>query len=146
VWGRNVSAGTLEESGGAGGECSRQRHPTAAIAPSLPLDDFNNHYPLIQPSKYFPRSPKNRPPDPSKIRALDFKGEFRQSAICSVSATIDIYWSYFYLLAADHAAPTHPQKAVTSACADCTLSPGSILQLREQMHFPGREASFDLTE
>jgi hypothetical protein len=55
---------------------------------------FNNHKPLIQPSKCIRRSPKNRPPDPSEICALDFKGEFRQSAICSASATIDIYWSY----------------------------------------------------
>jgi len=62
---------------------------------------FNNHNPLIQRAKYFPHSPKNRPPDPSKIHALDFKGEFRQSAIGSVPATIGIYWSNFYLLAAD---------------------------------------------
>jgi hypothetical protein len=32
----------------------------------------------------------HRPFDPSEIRALDFKHEFRPSAICSVSATIGI--------------------------------------------------------
>ena len=31
----------------------------------------------------------NRVPDRSEIRALDFKGEFRRSAICSFSTTID---------------------------------------------------------
>jgi len=34
-------------------------------------------------------------PDPSEILALEFKGEFRRSAICSVSQTIDIDWSIF---------------------------------------------------
>jgi len=33
---------------------------------------------------------KNRLFDPSKIRALEFKGEFRRSAICAVSPTIGI--------------------------------------------------------
>jgi hypothetical protein len=36
---------------------------------------------------------KNRLTDPSEIRALDFKDEFRQFAICPVSATIDVDWS-----------------------------------------------------
>ena len=36
---------------------------------------------------------KNRLPNPSKIRPLDFKSEFRRSAICAVSATIGIDWS-----------------------------------------------------
>jgi hypothetical protein len=44
-------------------------------------------------SKRFPLTPKNRLVDPSEIRALDFKHEFRRSAICSVSATIGIDWS-----------------------------------------------------
>jgi hypothetical protein len=38
---------------------------------------------------------KNRLTDPSKIRALDFKQEFRRFAICSVSATIGIDRSIF---------------------------------------------------
>src|SRR5882757_10399030 len=33
----------------------------------------------------FPLTTKNRIPDPSEILALEFKGEFRRSAICSVS-------------------------------------------------------------
>jgi hypothetical protein len=40
--------------------------------------------------KFFPRAPKHRSLDPSKNRALDFNGEFRRSAICWVSRTIDI--------------------------------------------------------
>jgi hypothetical protein len=38
---------------------------------------------------------KSRRCDLSEIRALEFKGEFRRSAISSVSATIDIDWSIF---------------------------------------------------
>jgi hypothetical protein len=38
---------------------------------------------------------KNRLGDPSGIRALEFKREFRRSAISSVSATIDVDWSIF---------------------------------------------------
>jgi hypothetical protein len=44
---------------------------------------------------FFPLTPKNRPVDPSEIRALEFKGEFRRSAICSVSGTIGIDRSIF---------------------------------------------------
>jgi hypothetical protein len=40
--------------------------------------------------KFFPRTAKNRLFDPSETCALDFKGEFRRSAICSVSTTIDV--------------------------------------------------------
>jgi hypothetical protein len=36
---------------------------------------------------------KNRPTDPSEIRALEFKAEFRRSAICSLPVTIGIDWS-----------------------------------------------------
>src|SRR5437899_10924215 len=43
----------------------------------------------------FPLTTKNRIPDPSEILALEFKGEFRRSEICSVSQTIDIDWSIF---------------------------------------------------
>src|SRR5258707_11175657 len=45
--------------------------------------------------KIFPMTTKNRIPDPSEILALEFKGEFRRSAICSVSKTIDIGRSIF---------------------------------------------------
>jgi hypothetical protein len=51
---------------------------------------------LIFQRKLFLRTMKNRLPDPSKICALDFKKEFRRSAICSVSQTIDIDWSIFF--------------------------------------------------
>jgi hypothetical protein len=33
---------------------------------------------------------KNRLTDPSEIRAFDFKGEFRRSAICLLPATIGV--------------------------------------------------------
>jgi hypothetical protein len=45
---------------------------------------------LIFQRKFFPRTAKNRLLDPSETCALDFKGEFRRSAICSVSTTIDV--------------------------------------------------------
>jgi hypothetical protein len=43
-----------------------------------------------QQGTFFPYTLKHRALKPSEIRALDFKGEFRRSAICSVSATIGI--------------------------------------------------------
>jgi hypothetical protein len=45
--------------------------------------------------QFFPLTAKNRPGDPSEIRALEFKGEFRRSAICSISGTIGIDRSIF---------------------------------------------------
>jgi hypothetical protein len=50
---------------------------------------------LTQHSKFFPRTTKNRLPDPSKICAFDFKGKFGRFGICSVSATIGINRSIF---------------------------------------------------
>jgi len=44
-------------------------------------------------AQFFQHAAKNRLPNPSKTRPLDFKSEFRRSAICSVSATIGIDWS-----------------------------------------------------
>jgi hypothetical protein len=46
--------------------------------------------------KFFLHIAKNRPTDPSKICALEFKSEFRRSAIFSVPATIDINRSIFH--------------------------------------------------
>ena len=40
--------------------------------------------------KFFLHIAKNRPTDPSEIRALEFKAEFRRSAICSLPVTIGI--------------------------------------------------------
>jgi len=40
--------------------------------------------------KIFPLTAKNRIPDPSEVLAPEFKEEFRRSAICSVSKTIDV--------------------------------------------------------
>jgi len=47
---------------------------------------------LICPRKFFPPATKNRLRDPSEICAIDFKNEFRRSAICLVSAAIGIDW------------------------------------------------------
>jgi hypothetical protein len=45
---------------------------------------------LIYRHNFFATRQKNRLADPSKIRALDFKREFRRFGICAVSATIGI--------------------------------------------------------
>jgi hypothetical protein len=45
--------------------------------------------------QFFSPATKNRFLDPSQRSALDFKREFRRSAICSVSATIGIDRSIF---------------------------------------------------
>jgi predicted DNA-binding transcriptional regulator AlpA len=50
---------------------------------------------LIRQIKFFRRSTKSRLAEPSEICALDFKHEFRRSAICSVSRTIGIDRSIF---------------------------------------------------
>jgi hypothetical protein len=55
---------------------------------------------LILRRQFFSRIPKNRIPDPSENRALEFKWEFRRFGICSVSAAIGINWSIFYVAAA----------------------------------------------
>jgi hypothetical protein len=65
------------------------------------LDNYATHkHPKVRlagPSsaQIFRRTIKHRLLDTSEIRALDFKGEFRRSAICSVSATIGINRSIF---------------------------------------------------
>ena len=59
---------------------------------SIVLSDDNA---LIYQRNFFLHTMKNRPPDPSKIWALDFKSGFRRSAIFSVPATIDINRSIF---------------------------------------------------
>jgi hypothetical protein len=45
---------------------------------------------LIQQRKVVPCTTKNRLPDPSKISALELKGEFWRFGICSASRTIGI--------------------------------------------------------
>jgi hypothetical protein len=50
---------------------------------------------LIYRGKFFLCPLKHRIHDPSEILAVEFKGEFRRSAICSVSATIGIDRSIF---------------------------------------------------
>jgi hypothetical protein len=56
---------------------------------------------LIFQRKFFLRTAKNRLADPSENRALEFKHEFRRSAICSVSATIGIDRPIFRDVTAD---------------------------------------------
>jgi hypothetical protein len=52
-------------------------------------------------------------PDPSEILALEFKGEFRRSAICSVSQTIDIDWSIFLGVLRKSGVSSLPKKTVS---------------------------------
>jgi len=52
---------------------------------SIVLSDDNA---LIYQRNFFRYAAKNRLADPSKIRALEFKSEFRRFRICSVSGTI----------------------------------------------------------
>src|SRR5258708_714415 len=56
---------------------------------------------------------KNRIPDPSEIPALEFKGEFRRSEICSVSQTIDIDWSIFLGVLRKSGVSSLPKKTVS---------------------------------
>jgi hypothetical protein len=70
--------------------------PTLFYAPHSHSIILGHGNALIFQRKFFLRTMKNRLPDPSKICALDFKKEFRRSAICSVSQTIDIDWSIFF--------------------------------------------------
>ena len=68
--------------------------PLAGLPPphshSMVLSDDNA---LIYQCKFFRHTTKNRLADPSKIRALEFKSEFRRFRIRSVSRTIGIDWS-----------------------------------------------------
>jgi hypothetical protein len=50
----------------------------------------SGHNSLIERRSFFPRTMKNRLPDPSEICALEFKAEFRRFGIGTVSATIGI--------------------------------------------------------
>jgi hypothetical protein len=54
------------------------------------------------------QAPSLPPPDPPEIWAVEFKEEFRRSAICSVSATIGMNWSIF---SAGRPAKRHPRFA-----------------------------------
>ena len=75
--------------GGPNGGRTCPRHP---VAQHLDRDKHNECDYGGDSSKahFFPYTLKHRALKPSEIRALDFKGEFRRSAICSVSATIGI--------------------------------------------------------
>jgi hypothetical protein len=65
--------------------------------------------------KFFPRTTKHRLLDPSENRALDFKGEFRRSVLCSVSATIGIDRSIFLKLI-ENAINARQWKNTVSCC------------------------------
>jgi hypothetical protein len=54
---------------------------------------FNHGNALIFQRKFLPSTAKNRRIDPSKICALEFKGNFRGFGICSFSPIIEIDWS-----------------------------------------------------
>src|SRR5713226_9101510 len=63
--------------------------------------------------KIFPLTTNNRIPDPSEILALEFKGEFQRSAICSVPMTIDIDWSIFLGVLRKSGGSSLPKKTVS---------------------------------
>jgi hypothetical protein len=63
--------------------------------------------------KFFLCATKSRLTDPSEICTLDFKAEFRRSAICSVSATIDIARSIFHEILGEGRVSSLPKKTVS---------------------------------
>ena len=77
---------------------------------SIILSDGNA---LIFRCNFFLRTRKNRLPDPSEICALDFKAEFRQFGICSVSATIGINWSILFVVGRDSVVGSAVKKTVS---------------------------------
>jgi hypothetical protein len=85
----------------------------SAAHPSLPLDCSEASERIDPSRKIFPLTTKNRIPDPSEILALEFKGEFRRSAICSVSQTIDIGWSIFLGVLRKSGVSSPPKKTVS---------------------------------
>jgi hypothetical protein len=50
---------------------------------------FSHRNALNLSAQFFMSTAKNRPPNPSKIRVLEFKGEFRRFGLYPVSKTID---------------------------------------------------------
>jgi len=60
---------------------------------------------------------KNRLTDPSEIRALDFKHEFRRSAICSVSDTIGIDRPILGIFREDRGHQLRAKKTVSNGAA-----------------------------
>jgi len=89
-WARMAANGTLSDDG-------------VSIARRSPFDDcphshsivLNDDNALTYQGNFFRHAAKNRLADPSKIRALEFKSEFRRFRICSVSGTIGIDRSIF---------------------------------------------------
>jgi hypothetical protein len=79
---------------------------------SIILSDDNA---LIYQRKFFRRTAKNRLNDPSEIRALEFKREFRRSLIFSVSGTIGIHRSIFLKLI-ENAINARQWKNTVSCC------------------------------
>ena len=69
---------------------------------------------LIFRCNFFLRTSKNRLPDPSEICALDFKREFHRFGIRSVSATIGINWSIFYVVGCDSVVGSVVKKTVST--------------------------------
>jgi hypothetical protein len=79
---------------------------------------------LIFQRKFFPRTSKNRIPDPSEYRALEFKGEFRRFGCWSISTTIGINRSIFSLTAADEPTTCNSKKDRHEAIHDRSASRG----------------------
>ncbi len=83
---------------------------------SIVLTDGNA---LNSKRKFFLHATKNRLSDPSEISALDFKHEFRQFAICSVSQSIGDDRSIFFQLIENVIDTYHGKKTVSRSDHRC---------------------------
>ena len=83
----------------------RPRHSHSIILSQGNVLDFKR--------KFFLSATKNRLPDPSEIRAFDFKQEFRRSVMWMASATIGIDRSIFLCPTANQTVAAVSKKTVT---------------------------------
>jgi hypothetical protein len=98
---------------------------------------LSNRNTLNFQNERFPLTSKNRLVDPSEIRALDFKHQFRRSAICAVS-TIGVDWSNLEIFREDGII-TLAQKR-PSAMANRALVPSLALAAITRRLGPGRSS------
>ncbi|HEY6257042.1 MAG TPA: hypothetical protein VIY51_14750 [Xanthobacteraceae bacterium] len=82
---------------------------------------------MICQHKVFLHLSKNRIPDPSENRALEFKGEFRRFGICSVSTTIGTNRAIFFSDGRQGIDAAAPKKDRHEAIHDRITSSGTHL-------------------
>src|SRR5882757_2354517 len=105
-------------------------------------------------------------PDPSEIIALEVNAEFRRSAFCSVSQTIDIDWSIFLGVLRKSGVSSLPKKTVSdrevrrpsvvwpsrrtrlrqASPATCRASVARYGKSREKRRVRGEPAGYELRE